>query len=214
MTSSVSGVALACASNQSIFLSGESGPVWRVVEGVVRLDHTSGPIRQPVQLALAGDLIGTEALCGQAYQLSASAFTNCRLEAVRSHAEATSEPLLRQALLQQLVRCQDMAQLRTGSVLQRVTHLLGLMGLTRAVQESGRHGQADAVREVLPRLREVALLVDAKTETVCRVLAQLLPPRSRKSGPVRAAGRDLLAIAPGQRFGEWAANASPVGCAA
>jgi hypothetical protein len=33
----------------------------------------------------------------------------------------------------------------------------------------------------------VAQLVDAKTETVCRVLAQLLPPRSRNNRPVRAA---------------------------
>ena len=97
------------------------------------------------------------ALGAKVGQLSASAFTNCRLEAVRSHAEATSEPLLRQALLQQLVRCQDMAQLRTGSVLQRVTHLLGLMGLTRAVQESGRHGQADAARDLRHRHGRVLL---------------------------------------------------------
>ena len=79
MTSADSFVALACASNQSIFLAGTSGPVWRVVEGVVRLDRDCGPIRQPVQLALPGDLIGAEVLCGQPYQLSASAFTRCRV---------------------------------------------------------------------------------------------------------------------------------------
>lgn len=214
MTAAVSTAVLAYASNQSIFLCGELGPVWRVTEGVVRLDRGSGPIRQPVHLALPGDLIGSEALCGQPYQLSASAFTNCRLQAVRSPADATSEPLLRQALLQHLDRSQDMAQLRTGSVLQRVTHLLGLMGLDRAVREAGRVGQADSVRQALPKLREMALLVDAKTETVCRALAQLLPPRSRKSGPVRATGRDLPSRAPARRFGEWAANTSPVGVAA
>lgn len=214
MASSVSAVVLACASDQSIFLSGELGPVWRVTEGVVRLDRGNGPDRQPVHLALPGDLIGAEALCGQPYQLSASAFTSCRLEAVRSPADATPEPLLRQALLQHLDRSQDMARLRTGSVLQRVTHLLGLMGLDRAVHDAGRAGQADAVRRALPKLREVALLVDAKTETVCRALAQLLPPRSRKSGPVRTAGRDLATSVPGRRFGEWAANTSPVGVAA
>ena len=130
MTSTVSSVALDCASNQSIFLAGESGPVWRVVEGVVHLDRDSGPIRQPVQLALPGDLIGAESLCGQPYQLSASAFTRCRLEPVRP--DAAPEPLLQQALLQQLDRSQDMAQLRSGSVQQRLTHLLGLMGLDRA----------------------------------------------------------------------------------
>jgi CRP-like cAMP-binding protein len=104
LTSAVSHQALACASNQSIFLAGESGPVWRVVEGVVRLDRDSGPVRQPVQLALPGDLIGTEALCGQPYQLSASAFTPCRLEPVHPDADAAPQPLLQQALLQQLDR--------------------------------------------------------------------------------------------------------------
>lgn len=193
MTSAVLSLAQACASNQSIFLAGESGPVWRVVAGVVRLDHDHGPVRQPVQLALPGDLIGTEALCGQPYQLSASAFTDCRLEPVRPAADAPPAPLLQQALLQQLGRSQDMALLRTGSVLQRLTHLLGLMGLDRAVREAGRLGQADAVRQALPTLREVALLVDAKTETVCRALAQLLPPRSRKGGPTRQAAPALAA---------------------
>lgn len=180
----------------------------------MRLDHDSGPVCQPVQLALPGDLIGTEALCGQPYQLSASAFTRCRLEAVRTSRDAAPEPLLRQALLQQLVRCQDMAQLRTGSVLQRLTHLLGLMGLELAVQDSGQQGQAEVVRQALPRLKDVALLVDAKTETVCRSLGQLLPPRRRKSGPAGAARCNLSSSAPRRRFGEWASNASPVGIAA
>jgi len=214
MTSTVSSVALACASNQSIFLAGESGPVWRVVEGVVHLDRDSGQTRQPVQLALPGDLIGAETLCGQSYQLSASAFTRCRLEPVRPVSGAAPEPLLQQALLQQLDRSQDMAQLRTGSVLQRLTHLLGLMGLDRAVHEAERMGQADAVREALPALREVALLIDAKTETVCRALAQLLPPRSRKSGPARATVRDWPAVKPAHLRSVWAANAMPMGVAA
>lgn len=186
MTSPMSGVpaaALACASNQPIFLAGESGPVWRVVEGVVRLDRESGPVRQPVQLALPGDLIGAETLCGQPYQFSASAFTACRLAPVRPVSGATPQPLLQQALLQQLDRSQDMAQLRTGSVLQRLTHLLSLMGLDRSPNAAAGAGQADAVRQALPTLREVALLVDAKSETVCRALAQLLPPRTRKRRP-------------------------------
>jgi len=214
MTSVVSSVALACASNQSIFLAGETGSVWRVVEGVVRLDRDSGAIRQPVQLALPGDLIGTEALCGQPYQFSASAFTRCLLEPVGTGSEAAPRPLLQQALLQHLGRSQDMARLRTGSVLQRLTHLLCLMGLDRALHEAARLGQADAVRQALPTLREVALLVDAKTETVCRVLSQLLPPRRRKSGPARASVCGWPPARSEQRSATWAANATPMGVAA
>jgi hypothetical protein len=78
-----------------------------------------------------------------------------------------------------------MTLLRTGTVVQRQTHLLGLLGLDRSGQAAGQSDPTDAVRQALPTLREVALVVDAKTETVCRALAELLPPRSRKSGPPR-----------------------------
>lgn len=213
MTSAVSPVELACASNQSIFLAGEAGPVWRVVEGIVRLDRDSGPIRQPVQLALPGDLVGIESLCQRRYQFSATAFTACRLEPVRLGVDRAREPLLQQALLQHQDRCQDMAALRTGTVLQRITHLLGLMGLEWQPRDPVWGDNADAIREALPALREVAQVVDAKTETVCRALAQLLPPRSRKSGPVRAV-RDWSAVAPGRLATVWASHAAPMGVAA
>lgn len=213
MTSAFSSVELVCASQQPVFLAGESGSVWRVVQGIVRLDRHSGPVCQPVQLALPGDLIGMEALCGQPYQLSASAFTPCRLEAVPTAAHTPQQPLLQQALLQHMHRSQDMAQLRTGSVLQRLTHLLLLMGLDVPPFGRPQGNGADAVRQALPALREVALLVDAKTETVCRALAQLLPPRSRKGGPVRAV-RDWSAAAPGRLASAWSSNAAPLGAAA
>ncbi len=144
MSVSSSRVELVCASQQSIFLAGESGPVWRVVEGIVRIDRQNGTLRQPVQLALPGDLIGTEALCAQAYQFSAVAFTPCKLEAVRPEPKATAAGLLQQALLQQMTRSLDMAQLRSGSVVQRLGHLLSLM--PRA--ENAHQPSLPALREV------------------------------------------------------------------
>ena len=213
MTSTYSSVERVCTSQQSVFLAGESGPVWRVVQGIVRLDRQSGPVCQPVQLALPGDLIGIEALCGQPYQLGASAFTRCQLQAVVSAVDTAVQPLLQQALLQHMQRSQDMAQLRTGSVLERLSHLLALMELDVPAFARAGVGDADAIRQALPALREVALLVDAKTETVCRALAQLLPPRSRKGGPVRAV-RDWSVAAPGRLATVWAAHATPLGVAA
>lgn len=207
-------VALACASEVPVFLAGEVGPVWRVIEGIVRLDRGSGPTRQPVQLALPGDLIGIESLCERRYQFSATTFTACRLEPVRLSADAAREPLLQQALLQHQDRSQDMAALRTGTVPQRLTHLLRLMGLEWQPNDQVWGGSADAIREALPALREVAQMVDAKAETVCRALAQLLPPRSRKPGPVRSTVRDWTATAPGRLATAWAANAAPLGAAA
>lgn len=176
-----------CAGQQSLYKAGECGRLWRVVEGTVRLDREAGTTRLPVSLALPGDLIGIEVLCDQPYQFTASAFTDCALAPVRVAGERARQDLLRQALVQQQVRSHDMAMLRTGSVASRLACLLRLMGLPC----QGRHTHdglcGDTLRSALPALRELAQMVDAQAETVCRSLAHLLPPRRRKSGPVRAA---------------------------
>lgn len=187
MPSNVSLASLVCASAQAVFQAGDSGTVWRVVQGLVRLDREDGPERQPVQIAVPGDLIGTEALCNQPFQFSATALTACRLEAVEVAGPQAQAALLQQALMQQQARSQDMAALRTGTVFQRITHFLHLLGF-----EWGNASQipnAEAIRAVLPTLREVAQVVDAKTETVCRVLGQLMPPRRRRAGPLAQAPR-------------------------
>ncbi len=185
MHSNASLASLVCASAQAVFQAGESGTVWRVVQGLVRLDRDDGPERQPVQIAVPGDLIGTEALCNQPFRFSATALTPCQLEAVNVADPQAQAALLQQALMQQQARCQDMAALRTGTVFQRITHFLHLLGFDWG--NAAQTPNADAIRAAMPTLREVAQVVDAKTETVCRVLGQLMPPRRRKPGPARQA---------------------------
>lgn len=194
MSSSVDLTLQVCAGQSRIYKSGDFGPLWRVLEGVVRLDRENGPQRLPVQLALPGDLVGIESLCDQPYLFTATAFKACRLEPVPVADASHRQVLLRQALLQQQDRSHDMATLRTGSVLQRVAHLLQLLGLPWQNLAALAGIQADTVRAQLPALREVALIIDAKHETVCRALAQLLPPRSRKGGPVPAMDAAVPAI--------------------
>lgn len=168
-----------------LFKAGDTGPLWRLLEGTARLDRESGPFRLPVLMALPGDLLGIESLCDQPYQFTASAFTGCRLEPVPVADEVVRHALLRQALCQQQLRTHDMATLRTGNVLSRLACLLKLMGLPWQGADVVDGERADALRSALPALRELAQMVDAKSETVCRGLAQLLPPRRRKSGPAR-----------------------------
>ncbi len=204
------------AGQTPIFQPGDTGTVWRVRQGVVRLNRPAGAGRLPVQLALPGDLIGIEALCDQPYQFCAEAFTDCELEPVplgsAGETNVLRQALLREVLLQQQSRSQDMATLRTGSVLQRLSHLLRLLGLPWQGAQAVAGGQADAIRQALPTLREVAELVDAKTETVCRALAQLLPPRSRKGGPARkpAAAQAGQAQRPA---GAWSSHGLALGVA-
>lgn len=173
------------AGQSPFFRAGECGPLWRVLDGTARLDHDGGAASLPVLLALPGDLLGVEALCDQPYRFTASAFTECRLEAVPVNDEAGRLVLLQQALLQQTQRSQAMVTLRTGSVLQRLASLLHLLGLSWQGAQAVDDRQADTLRAALPPLKDLAQMVDAKPETVCRALAQLLPPRSRKSGPAR-----------------------------
>ena len=205
------------AGQPPIFQPGDTGTVWRVRQGVVRLNRPAGAGRLPVQLALPGDLIGIEALCDRPYQFCAEAFTDCELEPVplgtAAEGDTLRQALLREVLLQQQSRSQDMATLRTGSVIERMVHLLRLLGLPWQGAQAVAGSQADAIRQALPTLREVAELVDAKTETVCRALAQLLPPRSRKGGPARKPA-PALARQARRPAGAWSSHGLALGASA
>jgi len=188
MTTLPSAPVLISPAGQSIFHAGEQGPLWRLISGQVRLDHVPGPSpRQLMLLALPGDLIGTESLCGQAYRYGATALTPAQLEPVRCAGAADQAHWLRQAVLQQHQRWQDMAALRTGQVTQRLSHLLHLLGHAwPQVQgdEPAAQARAERIRASLPPLRELAEVIDAQHETVCRALARLLP-RTRKADTAR-----------------------------
>lgn len=161
---------------QTVFRQGETGSVWRVVQGWVRIDRQLGQRHLLVQLAQPGDLIGAEVLGGYTYACSATAFSHCVLERLPP-GEAEAPHLLMAALLQQQQRQSAcMTLLRTGAVPHRLAHLLDLLGQDWRVP--GRQG---AIRKGLPPLRELAEVVDAKTETVCRALGQLMPHAGRSA---------------------------------
>jgi CRP-like cAMP-binding protein len=171
---------------QTIFSIAEKATLWRVTSGVVRLDQLeSDSTPHLVVLAIPGDLIGVESLCQAPYSLQAQALTDVVLEAVTVQSTAHNHQLMMEALLQHPMRSHDMSRLRTGSVLSRMTHLLRMMGHEPSILASASADSnaidAVALRNSLPTLRELAQVVDAKPETVCRTLAQLLPPRSRKA---------------------------------
>ena len=184
---------LALATGHTLFQAGQQGGLWRVVSGVVRLDQADDHGRVLVMLAQPGDVLGFETLCGQAFQLQASALTDVVLQPMRPpRTETERQQWLMEALLQQPQRSHDMARLRTGPVAERLAQLLRLLlGVERRAslsdwvqsQPPSELPNADALRDSLPPLRVLAEVVDAKHETVCRALALLLPPRTRKSGP-------------------------------
>lgn len=180
----VSDPLLSLEAGAPLFAAKEQGGLWRVVSGLVRLDQVGPSGAVLVMLAQAGDLLGFESLCDEPYQLSASAFNDVVLQPLTPANATQRQQWLIEAVLQQPQRSHDMARVRTGQVAARLGELLRLLG--HATLPSSARSQpldADAVRNSLPPLRVLAEVVDAKSETVCRALAQLLPPRSRKSGP-------------------------------
>ena len=176
---------------QVLHHGGEPHTLWRVVSGVLRLDQTSrgstGGNTVLVTLALAGDLVGFETLYGGHCPFEVSALTDVQLVPLQPADEKQRQQWLVEALLQQPQRSHDMARLRTGPVAARLSELLCLLGHvpTPDVAQHLDKRNADVLRHSLPPLRVLAEVVDAKHETVCRALAQMLPPRSRKSGPPR-----------------------------
>ena len=172
---------------QVLHQRGERHALWRVVSGVLRLDQTHRDHSVLVTLALADDLVGFETLYDGNCPFDVSALTDVQLLALNPADEQQRQAWIIEALLQQPQRSHDMARLRTGPMTSRLSELLCLLGHvpTPDVARYLPNLNADELRQSLPPLRVLAEVVDAKPETVCRALAQLLPPRSRKSGPRR-----------------------------
>ena len=156
---------------QCLLTAGGVGPVWRVTQGVFKLEREGqdGPIL--VQLAQAGDLIGVESLCTEPY-----AFTAVALVKAQAIPHVVSQDMDRfttmtQGFLQQQRQTCDMHRLRTGPIVQRLAYLLTVLGK----QADGR--VFNVPRKELPTLKEMARVVDSTFETVCRELNTLLPER-------------------------------------
>jgi len=201
-----------------VWTAGDAGPLWRLTHGVLRLDRPLSALHADagslVQLALPGDLVGLESLCAEPYRLNAHAFTSVRLEAVDTTSPAEREQCLQQAVMQLQRRSLDMTALRTGPVPERVAQLMCLLGHENHLGAGGSVAMGDAIRATLPRLRELADVVDAKPETVCRALSVLLPARGGRRGPVGAFKQAQRQLSVAQRHALEIASACSIGASA
>ena len=175
---------------QVLVSASEYGPVWRITEGLFRLERLGYDGLSLVQLGLPGDLLGVEALCAQPYAYTITAITNGQAELVDANHELSRFGVVAKAYLQQQRRTHDMMKLRGGPVTDRLAHFLKLL----ARDADGNEHTLD--RRDLPVLREIASILDTATETVCRELNAFLPARVYQR-PVREAwvGGDEMAMA-------------------
>jgi hypothetical protein len=72
---------------QVLVNAGEYGPVWRITEGLFRLERAGHDGLSLVQLGLPGDLLGVEALCAEPYAYTITAITTGQAEQLRKVAQ-------------------------------------------------------------------------------------------------------------------------------
>lgn len=144
---------------------------WLLLRGGVRLDLPGvdgGPAM--TQLALPGDLIGLDALCGHADDtpLAARALMPCSVQRVAvDRGDAGGRRLLDLALHQHWRRTTEIEALRTGSAAGRVRRLLATLAAAGAADPAPCHA---------PAARDIAELVDAPLLAVTRALIALKQP--------------------------------------
>jgi hypothetical protein len=159
----------------TLLTAGAVGPVWRVTQGVFKLERAGLEGQTLVQLAMPGDLIGVENLCAQPYAFTAIALVAAQAQAAGTPHTRDPLAIMSQGLMQQQRQSCDMLRLRTGPIGQRLAHLLQILGR----QADGR--MLPLQRKALPTLKEMARVVDASLETVCRELNTLLPEHAARA---------------------------------
>lgn len=162
-----------------IYAIGAAGLAWRVERGSVRLD-TAGTSGEAcfASLAIAGDIIGSEAMLFGAYAFAASALTHCQISPWPEGAPAASGASLLQSLATAQRRAADLVALRGGQALDRVVGLIRLMAATI--------GDSAPASVVLPTRQDIADITALRLETVSRIIKGL--ERAGMLHPVRVAG--------------------------
>ncbi|MDY0105421.1 Crp/Fnr family transcriptional regulator [Achromobacter sp.] len=167
------------AAGERLFRAGDAGPVWQVSRGVLRLEVDQPSGTGLVHLALPGDLVGAEAVLTQPYAFCATAVVPCQLRTVDLDTEVHRVLVLAAAFTQGQQRAAGVMRLREGSVAQRLDHLLMLL------QEATGEDIAAVRHQQLPQLREIAGIINAAPESVCRNLTQRLGRRANIAPVIR-----------------------------
>lgn len=145
-----------------------SHQLWRLESGALRLDsRNDGGTSTFVRLILPCDLVGVEILAGVAPRIEVGALTESLLVPVVMPEGPSLIQMWMDAVAQAHQRARDMASMRTGPTEQRVRQLLHAL--------SARRGKdCDATLDcTLPSLNDMATILNAAPETVCRVLRTL-----------------------------------------
>ncbi|MFN7724938.1 MAG: Crp/Fnr family transcriptional regulator [Rubrivivax sp.] len=192
---------------------------WRLHSGALSLSVLDVAERETlVGLALPGDVVGLEPNDQSRRTSLAKALVPCVLTPLAMpEDDAGWRQLLARAMGQHWQQAANMSRLRSGTVPERVRRLLLLLAHSAAVPGTAASDQDTAApgAHPLPRLRDMAALVDTAPETVSRIISglrrlSLLQERDHRSArydPHTLAGCELpLALSRGsaQQRALWA----------
>ncbi len=141
--------------------------LWRVQTGAMRLNLHEPHDQNLIRMVLPGDLLGMERRVGITDHLVMHTLIPTTLIPVLPQDDAHLTRLLMEAVSHGYQRSRDMAALRTGTTDARVRRLL----LAIADPTSDPINATQTC--VLPCLSDMAALVNAAPETVCRSLTKL-----------------------------------------
>jgi len=151
---------------ETLFTTGTSTGVWRILSGAVRLDHADGSGSRFLRLATAGDCVGEETLAGAGHVSSARAVVRCLAQQVGPGGGDDGSVLAAGILRRHHERFLDLVRLRTGTTPDRLRCLFAMLAGSAA-------RAAGTFACPMPTLADLAAIVDAAPETVSRALGDL-----------------------------------------
>jgi len=142
--------------------------LWRLESGALRVDVVGADGNYGFdRLVLPGDVVGIENLVAITDQRLVRALTPSYLRQVHLSDEGQIKDMLVDAYSRIYQRTRELIQLRTGSTDARVKRLL------IALSGESLGGHTETAQCALPSLSDIAAIVDAAPESVCRSLANL-----------------------------------------
>lgn len=163
------------AKGKLIYCIGQEGGAWQILHGSIRLNFFHNEELILAGVAVAGDVIGVEALLAGHYDFEAIAMTDCLI----SVWQPENQKGLLKLLAAQTQRSASALTLRVGTAEERVRQFLALLAAGQ-----GRYADPDTIN--LPSLRNIGEITGLTIETVSRVLSRwrtlgLVSHRSRGS---------------------------------
>ncbi len=150
---------------EQIYSARASGIAWRVSSGSVRLNRMTNDGQMLfANLAVAGDVIGTETLLMGKYEFWAVALSDCELVPWPEGLSSPSGDSLLHILAAAERRTADVVALRSGAAIDRVMRLIVMLA-----QRDENHDYCFA----LPKGRDISEITDLAKETISRMISSL-----------------------------------------